>query len=134
MIFGLRKTFTQKTEAVNDSVTVQFLNISINIIIGLPAHLYATSCSKIAAKINEHLIQTLLNAESEINIINHKVAKAYDISIHCDVTLEMQTADSEKAPFYSCAEKIKVKIADVIFTLSIFITEEIENELIFKCL
>ena len=56
MVSGLKRIFMQKTEAVNNSVTVQFLDISINIIIKLPAYLYATLYSKIAAKINEHLI------------------------------------------------------------------------------
>ena len=114
-------------------MTVQFFDISINITIKLPACLYAVLCSKITAKINEHLIQTLLNAESEINIINHKVTEVYDIPIHCEVIFEMQTADSEKALFYNCVENVKVKMADIIFTLFIFITKEVENELIFEC-
>ena len=113
-------------------MTVQFFDININIIVKLPAHLYATSCSKIAVKINGHLIQTLLNAESEINMMEHKVAETCDISIHYEVTLEMQTADSGKAPFYSCAENVEMKMINIIFIFFIFIAEEIENELILK--
>ena len=45
-----------KTEAVDGFVIMQFFDISIDITVELPAHLYATSCSKIAAKVNEHLI------------------------------------------------------------------------------
>ena len=132
MILDLKRTFTQKIEAADNSITVQFFNININITVKLPAHLYAASCSKIAAKINEHLIQTLLNAESEINMINHKIAEICDIPIHCEVTFEMQTVDSGKAPFYSCAEDVEMKMADIISILFIFVAERVENKLIFE--
>ena len=122
-----------KTEVADGSVTVQFFSISIDIMIELPAHLYATSCSRIAAKVNRCLIQTLLNAESEINIMNCKIAETCDISIYCEVTLEMWTADSEKMPFYDYAENVEVKVADVTSTLFIFVVKGIENELILKC-
>ena len=56
MIFNLKRTFTQKTETIDNFITVQFFNISIDITIELPAHLYTVSCLKIAAKINKHLI------------------------------------------------------------------------------
>ena len=112
---------------------MQFLGISINITVGLPAHLYVTLCSKIAAKVNGHLIQTLLNAESEINIMNYKIIKICDISICCEVTLKMKTADSGKTSFYSCAENVEVNITDIISILSIFVTEGVENELILEC-
>ena len=134
IVSNLKRTFIWKTEAADSFITVQFFNININIIIELSAHLYAALCSKIAAKINEHLIQTFLNTESEINMINHKIAKICDIFICCEVTFEMQTADSEKAPFYNCAENIKVKMTDIISILFIFIVEEVENELILECL
>ena len=111
---------------------VQFFGINIDITIELPACLYITLCSKIAAKINGHLIQTLLNAESEINIMNCKVVEIYDISICCEVTLKMRTADSEKVPFYNCAENVEMNMTDVIFILSIFVAEGVENELIFE--
>ena len=62
-----------------------------------------------------------------------KVAEVYDIPIHCEVTLEMWTADSGKVPFYDCAENVKMKVADVTSTLFIFVAEEVENKLIFKC-
>ena len=114
-------------------MSVQFFNISIDITVGLPACLYAILCLRIAVKINEYLIQTLLNAKSEINMMNHKIAETYSISIYCEVTLEMRTADSEKAPFYSCAENVEVKVTDIIFILSIFVAEGVENELILKC-
>ena len=123
----------QKTEAADGFITVQFLGISIDIIVELSAHLYAASCLRITVKINECLVQTLLNAESEINMINHKVVKICDIFIHCEVTLEMQTADSEKASFYSCAEDVKMKVVDIIFILSIFVMKGVENELILEC-
>ena len=123
-----------KTETADDFMTVQFFSISINITIRLSAHLYAASYFRIAAKINEHLIQTLLNAESEINIMNYKIAEVCNISIHCEVTFKMQTADSEKTLFYNCTENVKMKMTDIISTLSIFVTERVENELILKCL
>ena len=66
-------------------------------------------------------------------MINYKVAEVCDISIHCEVTLEMWTADSGKAFFYSCAENVKVEMIDVISTFFIFVAEGVENELIFKC-
>ena len=56
MISDLKRTFTQKTKAADNFIIMQFFNISINIIIKLPAHLYITLCLKIAAKINECLI------------------------------------------------------------------------------
>ena len=65
-------------------------------------------------------------------MINHKVAEVYGISIHCEVTLEMQTADSGKALFYNCAKNVEVKMIDITSTFSIFIVKEVENELIFK--
>ena len=114
-------------------MTVQFFDISINITVELPAHLYVTLCSRIAAKINGCLIQMLLNTESEINIINCKIVEICDIPICCEVTLEMQTADSEKASFYSCAENVKMKMTDIISILSIFVVKEVENKLIFEC-
>ena len=132
MIFDLKRIFTQKIEAVDDSVIMQFFNISINITVKLPAYLYVILCSRIAAKINKYLIQTFLNAESEINIMNHKITEVCDISIHCEITFEMQTADSEKAPFYNCAENVKMKMIDVTSTFSIFIVKGVENELIFE--
>ena len=89
-----------KTEAADDSVTVQFLDININITVELPAYLYATLCSRIAVKVNKYLIQTFLNTESEINMINYKIIEVCDISICCEVTLKMRTADSEKVSFY----------------------------------
>ena len=113
-------------------MTVQFFNININITVELPAHLYTALCFRIAVKINKHLIQTLLNAESEINMINHKVAKVYDISIHCKITLEMWIADSKKALFYNCTENVKMKMIDITSIFSIFIIEKVENELIFE--
>ena len=121
-----------KTEAADDSVTVQFFNISIDIMIELPACLYATSYSRITVKVNKCLIQTLLNAESEINMINHKITEICNIPIYCEVTLEMRIADSGKVPFYSCAKNVEMKIADVISILSIFVTERVENELILE--
>ena len=122
-----------KTETADDSVIVQFLDISIDITVRLSAHLYAALYFRIAAKINECLIQTLLNAESEINIMNHKIAEICGISICCKVILEMQTADSEKVFFYSCAENVEMKMIDVISTFFIFVMKEVENELIFEC-
>ena len=65
--------------------------------------------------------------------MNHKIAEICDISICCEVILKMWTADSEKAPFYSCAENVEVKVADVTSILSIFIAEGVENELILEC-
>ena len=134
MVSGLKRTFTQKTEAADDFITVQFFDISIGITVELPAHLYAASCSRIAAKINECLIQTLLNAGSEINMMNHKIAEICDIPIHCEVILEMWTADSEKAPFYNCAENIEMKMTDIISIFFIFVVKGVENELILECL
>ena len=113
-------------------MAVQFFDINIDIIIKLPAHLYAASCSRIAAKINEHLIQTLLNTESEINMMNCKVAEMCDIFICCKVTLKMQTVNSGKAFFYNCTENVEMKMADIIFTLFIFIIKRVENELILE--
>ena len=113
-------------------MTVQFFGININITIGLPAHLYATSYLRITAKVNEHLIQTLLNAESKINMMNYKVVEVYDISISCEITFKMQTADSGKASFYSYAENVEVKMIDITSTLFIFVTKKVENELILE--
>ena len=132
MVPGLKRTFTQKTEAADGFMAMQFLGTSIGTAVGLPAHLYVTSCSRITAKVNGHLVQTFLDAGSEINMMNYKIAEICGIPIHCEVTLEMQTADSEKAPFYSCAEDVEVKIAGIISTLSIFVTEGVENELILE--
>ena len=132
IISNLKRIFMWKTEAVDDFMTVQFFNININITVELFACLYTTSCSKIAAKINECLIQTLLNVESEINMMNCKVAETCDIFIHCEVILEMWTADLKKMLFYDCVENVKVKMTDIISTLFIFIVKEVENELIFK--
>ena len=56
IVSGLKRTFTQKTEAADDFMIMQFLNINIDITVELPAHLYATSCSRITAKINEYLV------------------------------------------------------------------------------
>ena len=64
--------------------------------------------------------------------MNYKIVEICDISICCEVTFEMQTADSGKAPFYSCAKNVKIKMTDVISTLFIFIAERVENKLIFK--
>ena len=75
-----------------------------------------------------------MNTRSEINMINCKIADTYNISIHCEITLEMWTADSRKMFFYNCTENVEVKMIDVIFIFSIFVTKEVENELIFKCL
>ena len=133
MVPGLKRTFMWKTEAADDSVAVQFLGISIDTTVGLPACLYTASCSRITAKVNGYLVQTLLNAESEINMMNHKIAEICDISICCEVTLEMWTADSEKVFFYNCAENVEVKVAGVTSTLSIFVAEGVENELILEC-
>ena len=121
-----------KTEAADDFIIMQFFNINIDIMIELSAHLYATLCLKIAAKINECLIQTFLNTESEINIINCKVVEVCDIFICCEVTLEMQTADSEKASFYNYAENVEMKMTDIIFTLSIFVAKGVKDELILE--
>ena len=113
---------------------MQFLNININTTVELPAHLYIILCLKITAKINKHLIQIFLNAESEINMMNHKIAEIYDISICCEVTFEMKTVDLRKTFFYNYTENVEVNITDITFILFIFITKGIENELIFKCL
>ena len=75
-----------------------------------------------------------MNTESEINMINYKIAEICGIPIYCEVTLKMQTADSEKAFFYDCAENVEVKVTDVIFTLFIFVAEGVENELILEYL
>ena len=56
MVLGLKRTFMWKTEAADGSVAVQFFGISIGTMVELPAHLYATSCSKITAKVNECLV------------------------------------------------------------------------------
>ena len=132
MISDLKKTFMWKTEAADDFIIMQFFNININITVELSAYLYAVLCSKIAVKINEHLIQTFLNTESEINMMNCKIVKVCGISIHCEITFEMQTADSGKTPFYSCAENIKMKMTGIISTFFIFVTEGVENELILE--
>ena len=65
--------------------------------------------------------------------MDHKVAEIYDIPICCEITLEMQTADSGKVLFYSCTEDVEVKITDITSILSIFVAEKVENELIFEC-
>ena len=78
---------------------MQFFNISINITVKLPACLYIILCLRIAVKINEYLIQTLLNAESEINMMNCKVIEVCDISIYCEITLKMQTVNLRKVFF-----------------------------------
>ena len=66
--------------------------------------------------------------------MNHKIAEACDIFIHCEVIFEMRTADLEKVSFYSCVENVEMKVTDIIFTLSIFVAKRIENELILKYL
>ena len=111
---------------------IQFFNISINITVKLSACLYIILCSKIAAKINEYLIQTLLNAESEINIMNYKIIEVCDISTCCKVILKMRTADLKKISFYNCAKNVEVNVIDVIFIFFIFIMKKVENELIFE--
>ena len=65
-------------------------------------------------------------------MMNHKITEVCDIFIHCEVTLKMQTADSEKAFFYDYVKNVEVKMADIISILSIFITEKIKNKLIFE--
>ena len=132
MVPDLKRTFMWKTETADDFITVQFFDISINITIKLPACLYAALCSRIAVKINECLIQTLLNAESEINMMNYKIAEICDIPIYCEVTFEMQTADSGKTLFYNCAENVEMEIAGITSTLFIFIAKGVENELILE--
>ena len=132
MISDLKRTFMWKIEAVDDSITVQFLDISIDITVELPVYLYVTSCLRIAAKINEYLIQTLLNAESEINMINCKIIEICNILIYCEVTFKMKTADLRKAFFYNCTENIKVNVTDIISTFFIFVVKRVENELILE--
>ena len=66
-------------------------------------------------------------------MMNCKVAEVCNILICCEVTLEMWTADSGKAPFYDCAEDVEVEVVDVISTLSIFVVKGVENELILEC-
>ena len=65
-------------------------------------------------------------------MINYKIAETCNILIHCEITLEMQTADLKKASFYSCAENVEIKIINIIFILSIFVVKKVENELIFE--
>ena len=65
-------------------------------------------------------------------MMNHKIIEICDILIHCEVILEMRTADLGKAPFYSCAENIEMNVVNIISTLFIFVAEGIENELIFE--
>ena len=64
--------------------------------------------------------------------MNYKIIKIYSISIHCEVTLKIWTADSEKAPFYNCAENVEMKMAGITSTLFIFVAERVENELILE--
>ena len=56
IVSGLKRTFMWKTEAADDSVTVQFFDINIDTTGKLPACLYTASCFRIAVKINKHLI------------------------------------------------------------------------------
>ena len=65
-------------------------------------------------------------------MINYKITEVCDIFIHCKVTFKMQTADSEKAPFYNCAENVEMKMTGITSTLSIFVTKGVENELILE--
>ena len=46
----------------------------------------------------------------------------------------MQTVDSGKTLFYNCTKNVKVKMINIIFTLFIFVAEEVKNELIIKYL
>ena len=64
--------------------------------------------------------------------MNYKIVEIYKISICCEITLEMWTADSKKMSFYNCVENVEMKIIDIIFILFIFVTERIENKLIFE--
>ena len=66
--------------------------------------------------------------------MNCKIAKICDISICCEVTFKMWTADSEKVSFYNCVENVEMKMTDVISIFSIFVIKGIENELILECL
>ena len=66
--------------------------------------------------------------------MNCKIIEACDISICCEVTLKIKTADSRKASFYSCAEDVKMNVTDVTSIFFIFVAEGVENELTFKCL
>ena len=66
--------------------------------------------------------------------MNYKVAEVCGISICCEVTLKMQTADSGKTSFYNCAENVEVKIVDITSIFFIFIIKKVENELILECL
>ena len=65
-------------------------------------------------------------------MINCKIAETCNISICCEVTLKMRTADSEKVPFYNCIENVEMKMIDIIFTFFIFVMKGVENELIFE--
>ena len=113
-------------------MTVQFFDISIDITVELSTHLYITLCSKINTKVNEHLIQTFLNAESEINMMNHKVVETCNISIYCEVTFKMKIVNSGQVPFYSCVKNVKMNVINITFTLFIFVIKEVKNELILK--
>ena len=64
--------------------------------------------------------------------MNCKIIKVCNISICCEVILKMQTANSEKTSFYNCVKNVEIKMTDIIFIFSIFITKKIENKLIFK--
>ena len=64
--------------------------------------------------------------------MNCKIAEICDIFICCEITLEMWTVNSRKVPFYNCAKNVKIKVIDVIFTFSIFVVKEVENELILE--
>ena len=66
--------------------------------------------------------------------MNCKIVEIYNIFIYCEVIFEMRTADSEKTLFYNYVKNVEMKMTNLIFTLFIFVAEEVENELIFKCL
>ena len=74
---------------LSEMMTVEFMKLHSQSIKEVKEILFIAECSQVASIINRICINTLLDFESQINLIEQSVAKQYSFSIQCEIILKM---------------------------------------------
>ena len=79
---------------------------------------------KFSVIIDNERIQSLLNSDSEVNILLYHIALALELAIQLNVTVVIKEAENEKSSFLEYISDMSVQIDDVMIRQSFFVLEK----------
>ena len=93
--------------------------------------MYAVACSTMNVSIDDVKIKTLFDNDVEINCMSKRLTDATQLSIRQKISIVMMSFINERARFFDVYESIFVSIESIIISISIFVIERSDHDLLF---